>query len=273
MKRILTVVVCCLCLYHCSTTKESQEPQEKVFKPGTYFKAIEHARNSKPVNFALIDSLYTSDLMSFVKSADPASDAVFKEAVAKGAEGDMPHVQSQTISKTIQKVFFNEITSLLQALKNETDEKAFKEKLAILREYYAVISSTVVRRGEWIGKGRELDDVCRMQLQETEKSFGNENIAKHLSSFENTLRDTYILSVLYELVGIGENRGKNAEKCEEKVVEGRIFLEIVEKYAIDTTVIGTLKNAFTADYRELDVEKTIALVGQVFSFDIPEVAR
>lgn len=274
MKYILTVVICCLSWLHCSTTKTAQDKStQKGFRPGIYFNAIEQARKKKPIDFSSLDSIYTAELMVFIKSIDPVSDATIKDALALGMKNKSPHIQSQIISKTLQKVFFNEINALIQALKVEFDEKTFLKIIAKMEEYYAVISSTVIRRSEWIGQGRELDDICRMHLQEIKKSFGKKNPDQHLHAFAKTIRDTYILSVLYELVGIGENRGKNREKCEEKMVEGKIFLDIVEKYATDMTAIETLKPTFTLDYNELDVAKSIDLVGQAFSFAIPEVAQ
>lgn len=87
------------------------------------------------------------------------------------------------------------------------------------------------------------------------------------------LKETYIFSVMYELVGIAENRGKSKEKCEEKVVEGRIFFETVEKYAEDTSLVNAIKASFETNYAEMDVEKTKEMVSRAFSFDIPEIAQ
>jgi len=120
MKRILSVICCCLCLLHCSTKKDSQQEQvQKVFKPGAFFIAVENARKSKPPDIPAIDSVYSSHLAPFIKKVDLGSDVVITEAISKAEKNEAPHVQSQIISKTIQKVFFNEIGTSLKSLKNE----------------------------------------------------------------------------------------------------------------------------------------------------------
>ena len=274
MKRILSVICCCLCLLHCSTKKDSQqEHEQKVFKPGAFFIAVEKARKSKPLDIPAIDSVYSNHLAPFIKTVDPGSDVAITEAIIKAKENEAPHVQSQIISKTIQKVFFNEIVTLLNSLKNESDEKAFNSAIGKTGIYYEVLSPTVVRRSEWIGKNRELEEICRMQFASLKESFGSPALETSIHTLEKTLKEVYILSVLYELVGIAENRGENREKCEEKVAEGRIFFEIVEKYAEDTSLVSSIKASFETDYMEMDVEKTKVMVSKAFSFAIPEIAQ
>lgn len=274
MKRIFSVVCCCLCLLHCSTKEDSkQEQEQKVFKQGPFYIAVEKARKSKPVDIHAIDSLYANHLAPFIKTVDPGSDAVITGAITKAKKNEVHHVQSQTISKTIQKVFFNEVVSLLHSLKNESEEKVYNSAIEKIEDYYEVLSPTVVRRSEWVGKNRELEEVCRMQLASLKESFGRAALETSIRTLEKTLKEVYILSVLYELVGITENRGKNAEKCEEKVTEGRIFFETVEKYAEDSSLVSTVKASFGMDYMEMDVEKTKEMVSRAFSFEIPEIAQ
>ena len=274
MKRILSVICCCLCLLHCSTKKDSQqEHEQKVFKPGPVFIAVENARKGKPADIPAIDSVYSNHLSPFIKKVDPGSDVAITEAITKAKKNEAPHVQSQIISKTIQKVFFNEIGTLLKSLINESDERAYNSEIEKIEDYYEVLSPTVVRRSEWVGKNRELEEICRMQLASLKESFGNTALETSIQTLEKTLKGVYILSVLYELVGIAGNRGENAEKCEEKVAEGRIFFETVEKYAEDTSLVSSVKASFETDYMEMDVEKTKEMVGKAFSFAIPEIAQ
>ena len=274
MKRILSVLFCCLCLFYCSSNKGSQDKQKQTrFDPGAFFIAVEKARISKPVNIPSIDSIYSNHLAPFIKTVDPASDMAITDAITKGKKNEAPHVQSQIISKTIQKVFFNEIVTLLSSLRNESDEKAYNSAIGKIEDYYKVLSPTVIRRSEWIGKNRELEEICRMQLNSLKEYYSHPSLETSINTLVNTIKKVYILSVFYELVGIAENRGKNKVKCEEKVVEGRIFFETVEKYAEDTSLVSAIKASFETNYTEMDVEKTKEMVSQAFSFDIPEIAQ
>ena len=244
-----------------------------MFKPGAFFIAVEKARKSKPVDIPAIDSVYSNYLAPFIKTADPGSDVAITDAITKAKKNEAPHVQSQIISKTIQKVFFNEIVTLLSSLRNESDEKAYNSAIGKIEDYYEVLRPTVIRRSEWVGKNQELEEICRMQLNSLKEYNGHPSLETSINTLVNTLKKVYILSVFYELVGIAENRGKNKVKCEEKVVEGRIFFETVEKYAEDTSLVNAIKASFETNYTEMDVEKTKEMVSQAFSFDIPEIAQ
>ena len=274
MKWILSVMFCCLCLFQCSTKKDSQDGQKQTrFDPGACFIVIEKARMSKPVNIPAIDSIYSNDLASFIKTIDPVSDMAITDAITKGKKNEALHVQSQIISKTIQKVFFNEIVKLLGTLKSESNEIVYNSGAKKINDFYSVLSPTVIRRSEWIGKNQELEEICRMQLSTLKESFGHSSLETTLHTLEKTLKEVYIFSVFYELVGIAENRGKNEKKCEEKVVEGRIFFETVEKYAEDASLASAIKTSFETNYTEMDVEKTKEMVSRAFSFNIPEIAQ
>lgn len=286
MNKILLVVFYCLFLCRCSTKIDSQSKSEKVFfNPQVYFVAIEKARKNKIGSIAAIDSIYSKELSSFVKSVDSTSDVVIMNAIKKGQKNEAIHVQSQIISKTIQKVFFNETVRLLGILQNESNEFIYNKTVKNIIKYYSILSPTVIRRSEWVGKKREFEETCRMQLEQIKTSFKNQGVDKkasmlgdilkdvHILSIENTLVEVYLLSVFYELDGIAKNRGKSAETCEEKVAEGRIFFEIVKKYAKDTTLVNDITSSFEINYNEMDIEKIKKLISKAFLYEIPEVIR
>ncbi len=271
MKRIIIVALCFLPLLQCSTKKDSQgEKKQAPFDPAVYFVEIERTRKSKPVDIVKIDSIYSHHLAPFVKSVDPASDPIIIDAIKKGKNNDAPHVQYQIVSKTIQKVFYNEIINSLNKLKTLSDEKVYKTEVEKIKNYYAILSPTVIRRSEWIGKKQELEEVCLLQLNELKELYCKPTLEKVTNALENTLKEVYVLSIFYELAGIVENRGKNEKKCEEKLAEGRIFFEIVEKYANDSSLVNSIKTLFETDYNEMDIEKARGMVSKAFNMGIPK---
>ena len=272
MKKTMFVIISALLVSSCSPGKKNTgEKAPAVFDPTPVFCAIEKERQGEKPSFAVIDSLYTAGLSAFVKSTDPLSDSVIAAAVANAKKGADPEVNSELVNKTIQKVFFNDVMNCLETCAGESDSGSFFGDITKIDNDYGVLSPTVIRRSAWIGKERELDDMCRMHIRALKSSFNDKpEKEKGLETLRNALKQAFALSVLFELEGIAENRGKDNEKCKEKEVEGRTYFEIVGKYAGSDSLKSLIQSGFAKGYEDMDIEKMQKMVSEAFNVGVPE---
>lgn len=222
--------------------------EEQIFTPYPYFSAIEKSRKAKPVDFTSIKQVYTEKLDGFVSDIEPAAASQINAAIQKGINKEKAHVQSQIVSKTLQKVFFKRIIFLLEKLPAAETDKI--QHISDISALYQCLSPTVVRRGEWGGEGREMDDACLQGIQSLKEKSECQDAVNQI---KNNLVKTYVLSVYYELAGIVENRGKNHEKCEEKQMEGILFYQTVMEYVEDKTLRDSIADGLSLNYQEMDI--------------------
>lgn len=210
------------------------------------FFAIETVRKNKPVQFDRIDSLVAIHADSLQKW-DSVSYAHIQRALADAHEGTRPHVQSQIISKTLQLIFFNRLhRALARTFPHDTSHTA---------DLYECLSPTVLRRSEWIGKNRELDELFRNALRSYLSHDGSNTPNPAVPIMKDLLIKTYFFSVLYEFEGIEKNRGKDEEKCEEKEIEALLFLQIIGQFAAKLDAVDSLQQRLEQGYQNLNVKQ------------------
>ena len=257
MRAFPVLVLCATALLMCC------KEDEPVFDPSVHFVAMETTRAQKPVDFGALAETYTTNLAQYVQGIDAEAHQRVTQALEKGRAGEQPHVQSQVVSKVLQKAFFAEAVAAMERLKGLRG-KEYQKELAALKGLYRCLQPTVVRRSEWIGLERELDERCRHELGGLNGTPDGQTVALKTAALESLLTRVYVLSVLYELEGIEKNRGVDSLKCEEKVTEATLFLETVTPYARSDSIATALQQELGKGYAELDVEAARALVRQAF---------
>lgn len=266
MKKNCLVVFTTLSFIYCSSSvRESQ------LDPFPHFLAIESIRKSKPVDFTGIEQTYRTHLADFVNRSDSLIDTRIRDAIDEGLRGNKVHVQSQKVSKLLQKVFFDALIRSLRKLSGLSDQNTYAAEIQWAERLYNCLKPTVVRRSEWIGKGRELDDAIRFQLDRLASKPDEKRITKASQALETSLIRTYVLSVFYELEGIENNRGVDTLKCEEKEVEGRIFFETVEKYVESEELRNLIWQSLYRRYDELDVAEVRKLLAEAFPLYVSDL--
>jgi hypothetical protein len=234
--------------------------------PSPHFLAIESSRKAKPVDFARIASTYDEHLADFVRSRDSAADASIVRAISDGKQQRRVHVQSQVVSKTLQKVMLHEIIAALRGPGPGKDSRSRQAEERMLEGYYACLSPTVVRRSEWIGRGRELDELVWAHMESLREEAHRERAA---ADIEKTLVGVFALSVLYELEGIEGSRGEDSLKCEEKQAEARLFFEAIRSHAGGDSLGNALGEKLRRDCRELDIVGARHLTREAFADFLP----
>ena len=260
-----------LCMYTtCSRDVKGPEINNRYSKP---YLEIEEIRNNKPVDFVTLKSIYTENLADFIQTNDLESHIRIQEELREGLKRNNTHIQSQIVSKTIQKVFFNQLSDALIHAAKFTKDSDYKSKIAFVEESYKILRPTVLRRSEWIGKGNELDYICLHQIKILNAA--KNGTAKEFVNAKNSLLKyltyAYVLSIFYEFDGIEKNRGKDHKICEEKAVEARIFFEIIKDYAKSITLKGLSEAALSLKYTDMDIESMRRLISETFVTKIPKI--
>ncbi len=252
MKSLITIGCLFLILISCSVKKEEVS---SVFAPFSDYLEIEKIRTKKPIDFKTIKKIYLRKLKSDIMPFSKDDDIRIENAIVLGLKGDKPHVRSQEVSKILQKVYFLKLKEIALSSSVSVDN---------LKKYYAILEPTVVRRSEWIGKGREFPDKIEniFKKLDIEKEDVKRKIL--LSDLINIIADSYILSIYYEFEGIENNRGNNTDKCEEKEVEARLFFETISSFIQEDSIALEFKKLLDVDYKEMDIEQLRKLGKEIF---------
>jgi hypothetical protein len=235
---LLALSVCC------------SRQKKDIFNPSPHFLQIERLRKQKPLDFREIENKYVNDLKEYVQERDSSGNSIILNALVSGLQGVRPHVQSQKVSKTLQKVFFNSLVLELKRLDTIKEESGREDIILMINNLYECLAPTVARRSQWIGRQSELDDGCRMAIQGLKNINDRKKSAERLEKY---LVQTYVLSVYYELEGIQEARGQDSIKCEEKETEARIFFDIISDYAGNSLQRDFIRGALKQGYRDMTI--------------------
>ncbi|OGJ86546.1 MAG: hypothetical protein A2268_07420 [Candidatus Raymondbacteria bacterium RifOxyA12_full_50_37] len=227
-----------------------------TFNPADHYLKIEELRAAKPLDLHKIESIYTTQLAPRYHTAYPAIHASILEAMRKGEAGENVRVQSQTISKELQKIFYRELAASLSALEAEADPAMYAQELERAKSAYACLKPLSKRRSEWLKNGTAFDDLFASAFSTLASMPGKETVKKTCDRIILLFRDIFIYSVFYELFGIETSRGTDNITCEEKMAEARIFLESALPFCRQQQFCVPLATAFHKDYRDLDIEKT-----------------
>jgi len=112
MRALRTIAVSAVVLLFCCNKEDTP-----VFDPSEHFIAIESIRGNKPVDFGALAQTYSTSLAEYVQGVDAEAHTRVTEALTKGQSGEQPHVQSQMVSKVLQKAFFAEAVASMERLR------------------------------------------------------------------------------------------------------------------------------------------------------------
>ncbi|MBF0430595.1 MAG: hypothetical protein HQK83_04915 [Fibrobacteria bacterium] len=256
--RLILFSVITLLWMSCSPQKENA-----VFDPWPAFSSMEIARKEAPLNISKIEKLYLSYLKDTVMTKNPTINEQITKAIAEAKVDNKTHVQSQVISKTLQLFFFRELSAGLLELTG-LDKKTYATTIRRIRSLYACLQPTVIRRSEWVNRGRELDDICLNEIVRLESQPSEPLQSEAASSLEGTLVYVYALSVMYEMDGIEKHRGKDPKICEEKVAEARIFFEIIRRHLTAKPLEEAINKLLQSGFEDMDTEAVRGMMEDAF---------
>jgi hypothetical protein len=235
-----------------------------TFDPVKPFLRIEAARKADPVDFGTIGREYQTALQPFVMKVNLDEHREIIKAVQLGTKGERPHVQSQKVSKRLQKVFFLEIMLLMEKKDAMASRIDHAKTAGRIGKYYNVLRPTVKRRSQWIGSENHLDDICIQAINQIQRAQGTAETEKSAQDLKNTLKKVFVLSVYYELKGIEEARGYYPIKCEEKEIEARLFYETVSGFVKAPELNDQINAALHTGYLDMDVAGIRKMLAQAF---------
>ena len=227
MKYLIFLYLVTLLLISCSNK------EQKTFTPSTHFYKIENLRKAKPLNFLAIAKIFNENLRANYYESHTDIVSKIDKAITAGIDNIKPHIQSQIISKELQKLFYLELI----------ESKDVTENILALKPI-------LLRRGKWVGKEGEYFDI--VSSKEASKNLVKETLVK-----------VFITSVFYELQGIEENRGKDDIKCEEKMVEARIFFETIANEINDVKTKNEISAQLNKTFTDIDIARTRELLNSI----------
>jgi hypothetical protein len=184
-------------------------------------------RKEKVVNFSAMLATYEGELSDYVQSVDKAYqttlDKETRDAIAAGAAGKDIAANKQIAEKSIQRAFILAFQKSLAALNESAEDPVV---IARLTSASPITRSVAQRRSEWIGKGTEYPDAFDAAFNLLKKAFEDKDRAsqaKTAKQLEALFTKSIVLSVFYELEGLAQARGKNAEEAAEKRAEASMY--------------------------------------------------
>ncbi|OGS21961.1 MAG: hypothetical protein A3J83_00880 [Elusimicrobia bacterium RIFOXYA2_FULL_40_6] len=179
---------------------------------------------TKPVDFAALNKIYSKDLQPLVKSLDKefnsGMDNGITTAISNGKANKEPAYEVQVVMKTLTRVFY---LALVRSLEKGEIEKALA--------YNEAAKVPAQRRDKTVKPCPNLEATLTTAfsaLEQASKTGNKMDIMLQKKIIIDTLKKSYALSVLFEVEELIKNREKDPEFVKVKVAEGLTYYKILE---------------------------------------------
>ncbi|HPQ68241.1 MAG TPA: hypothetical protein PKW95_03890 [bacterium] len=226
-------------------------------------------RKASPIDFSAMEALYSQHLADYVVQADqllgPELAGEIQRALTEGKAGQNIYGNAQTIEKLIHYAHYLHFTEALRTLQTKTGDEASWAKLEKARP---VIQATVLRRSQWVGLNEEYKTRFVELLGEIKAGK-----AESFDALRSLLTKVYLLSVLYELDGLSQARGQDADKTAEKMAEALAYYRFVQKETTQRDEAGqqTVSQQFALPAEEMDLDAVKQILARVFAVELADI--
>ena len=153
---------------------------------------------------------------------------------------------------------------------------AHRKSLPRLLEAAPVLRATAGRRSGWVGKGAEytdLFDAAMQRLRQAAEGKNRESLAEAGAQLASLVTKVLVLSVFYELEGLEQARGKDADKAGEKREEARIYhLSLVTEHrSRDEQGAVAASEQLALPVEQIDIGLVRELLNNAFRGEIADV--
>lgn len=265
---VLTVALSCL-----TWAAFSDDPARIGEVVQSYLKLVEQ-RSAKPLDFPKIKELYAA-LSPLFLEAEAILPGLRQEAdgyLARAEKAPVKLPLLQGVEKSAQRAFVALMERSLNKVKTQSNNTAAAlASLKAAKALYGGIENTALRRGDYVGSQRLFQDrvlFAFTYLEDAVKAKNTKNIDAGIAEILGVVDKVYFLSVLYEIDGIGANRGKNEDVVAEKVVEGTVFFKIIKASAKNAQAVA----AFEAELAKPPAEMNLQALKEYLKIAYPDLA-
>lgn len=233
------------------------------------FMELMKLRKTSPIDFSAMEALFSQHLAGYVAQADQRFGIKLAEeiqrALTEAKAGQNIYGNAQTIEKLIHYAHYLHFTEALQALQAKTGDEA---SWAELEKARPVIQATVLRRSQWVGLNEEYQTRFVDLLNDVKTGK-----AESFDALRSLLTKVYLLSVLYELDGLGQARGQDADKTAEKMAEASAYYRFVAKETAQRDEAGqqTVSQQFALPAEEMDLDAVKHILARVFAPELADI--
>ncbi|MDP8254177.1 MAG: hypothetical protein P9M14_00370 [Candidatus Alcyoniella australis] len=212
--------------------EKSTQSQSSYDNASNAYAEFTRIRREDPIDFAALTSLYQTELAAYVTRADSYGstqiELEIRQALQKGANGEHAHGNVQTAEKLIGYAFLLTFVNNLNQLAIGAENG---DALHLLRGSGPSIRSAAVRRSVWLGEDNLLPavfDAAWKAVEIAEQGEDPQALDSARQQMQAFIAKIYTLSVLYELDGLSQARGQDANIAEEKLAEACTYYRYIQ---------------------------------------------
>lgn len=276
-----------------AATLETTSSKEAIQTAVAAFKTIGTLRKESPINADAIAGAYAGALQTLVQEVDTVNslslDSDILAAIDDIKRNNEPKLAGQVIDKTLQRVFYQIIFNRIATIRDQFNDgtpAALTQRLDEAVASFQAITGTVARANQVLTTDRQslqegtnsgLDVLINESFERVRATLNKSNPAEDFANFgieryaiRMSLARAYYNSVLREVAGVIENRGRDLETTAIELKEGEIFYRIIESLIARDNPAGSLLiktqltgNASRVVADEIVSELSKGLIGRV----------
>ncbi len=233
------------------------------------FMELVRLRQIKPIDFTAMEALYSRHLTDYVAQTDQRHGlglvGEIQRAFMEGKNGRNIYGNAQAIDKLIHYAHYLHFTDTLQALQSQPGAEAH---WAELDKAKPVIQATVLTRSQWVGLNEEYQTRFIELLNEIKAGK-----AESFDALRSLLTKVYLLSVLYELDGLSQARGQDADKTAEKVAEAGVYYRFIQPETARRDEAGQqiVSRQLALPAEEMDLDAVKQLLARIFAAELADI--